>query len=226
MALEVSTTRGTTLARSVPSYDVVARSRGYEVAKRALDILGSGVGLALLAPIFAIIALCVKIEGHGSVIHQRQIVGRDGAPIAAYKFRTMIPNADEYLQAHPELLAEYSANIKLRRDPRITRVGALLRRTSLDELPQLFNVLRGQMSLVGPRMIHPSEEPRYGALATARRQVRPGITGLWQVSGRQDLSYAQRITLDRYYLSRRSFWFDLRILIATAGVLLRRDGAY
>ena len=213
-------------ARATPLDDVVARSRGYEVAKRALDILGSGVGLALLAPIFAIIALCVKIEGHGSVIHQRQIVGRDGAPIAAYKFRTMIPNADEYLQAHPELLAEYSANIKLRRDPRITRVGALLRRTSLDELPQLFNVLRGQMSLVGPRMIHPSEEPRYGALASARRQVRPGITGLWQVSGRQELSYEQRITLDRYYLSRRSFWFDLRILIATAGVLLRRDGAY
>jgi lipopolysaccharide/colanic/teichoic acid biosynthesis glycosyltransferase len=105
-------------------------------------------------------------------------------------------------------------------------MGALLRRTSLDELPQLLNVLRGQMSLVGPRMIHPSEEPRYGALASARRQVRPGITGLWQVSGRQELSYEQRITLDRYYLTRRSFGFDLRILIATAGVLLRRNGAY
>lgn len=213
-------------ARATPLDDVVAGSRGYDIAKRALDILGACVGLALLAPLFAVIALCVKLEGHGSVIHRREIVGRDGAAVAAYKFRTMIPNADEYLRAHPELLAEYSANIKLRRDPRITRMGALLRRTSLDELPQLLNVLRGQMSLVGPRMIHPSEEPRYGALATARRRVRPGITGLWQVSGRQELSYEQRITLDRYYLSRRSFGFDLRILIATAGVLLRRNGAY
>lgn len=212
--------------RATPTDDVVVGSRGYEIAKRALDILGSGVGLALLAPLFAVIALCIKLEDHGPIIHRRQVVGCGGASVAAYKFRTMIPNADEYLHGRPELLAEYAANVKLRRDPRITRVGALLRRTSMDELPQLLNVLRGEMSLVGPRMIHPSEEPRYGVLAPTRRRVRPGITGLWQVSGRQELSYVQRISLDRYYLSRRSFWFDLRILIATVGVLLRRDGAY
>lgn len=204
----------------------VARSRGYELAKRGLDILGSGIGLVILAPLFAVIALWITLEGRGSIIHRRRIVGRDGAELDAYKFRTMIPDADDYLLAHPELMEEYVANIKLRRDPRITRVGAFLRRTSLDELPQLMNVLRGEMSLVGPRMIHPSEEPRYGALALARRQVRPGITGLWQVSGRQELSYELRVALDRYYLRRRSFWLDLRILIATVGVLLRRHGAY
>ena len=219
-------TRPVSIARATPTCDVVAGSRGYALAKRLLDILGAIAGLLLLAPVFALIALCITIEDRGPVIHRRQIVGRDGATVAAFKFRTMILDADGYLLAHPQLALEYAANVKLRRDPRITRVGALLRRTSLDELPQLLNVLRGEMSLVGPRMIHPSEEPRYGALAPARRTVRPGITGLWQVSGRQELSYAQRITLDRYYLARRSFWFDLRILIATVGVMLRRDGAY
>lgn len=218
--------RSSPATRATPLDDVVAGSRGYEIAKRALDILGSSVGLALLAPIFAVIALCIKLEDRGSVIHRRQVVGCDGATVAAFKFRTMIPNADDYLLAHPRLLEEYGANVKLRRDPRITRVGALLRRASLDEAPQLLNVLRGEMSLVGPRMIHPSEEPRYGALAQIRRRVRPGITGLWQVSGRQELSYTQRITLDRYYLARRSFWFDVHILLATVGVVLRRDGAY
>ena len=213
-------------AQATPTHGYVAGSRGYEVAKRALDMLGSAVGLVVLAPLFALIALCITLEDRGPIIHRRQIVGCDGAPVAAFKFRTMIPRADDYLLAHPDLMREYAANVKLRRDPRITRIGALLRRTSLDELPQLLNVLRGEMSLVGPRMIHPSEEPRYGALAPTRRRVRPGITGLWQVSGRQELSYMQRITLDRYYLARRSFWLDLRILVATVAVLLRRDGAY
>jgi lipopolysaccharide/colanic/teichoic acid biosynthesis glycosyltransferase len=213
-------------ARATPTHGYVAGSRGYEIAKRALDVLGSAAGLVVLAPLFALIAVCIRLEDRGPIIHRRQVVGCDGAPVGAYKFRTMIPHADDYLLAHPELLREYAENIKLRRDPRITRIGALLRRTSLDELPQLLNVLRGEMSLVGPRMIHPSEEPRYGPLAQTRRRVRPGITGLWQVSGRQELSYTQRITLDRYYLARRSFWLDLRILVATFGVLLRRDGAY
>jgi undecaprenyl-phosphate galactose phosphotransferase len=201
-------------------------SRGFEVAKRTLDIVGSAAGLVLLAPLFAGIAALIKWEDGGPVIHRRRIVGRNGRAVAAYKFRTMIPDADGYLRQHPDLFAEYSVNVKLRRDPRVTRVGAVLRRTSLDELPQLVNVLRGEMSLVGPRMIHPSEQKRYGAFAAIRRQVRPGITGLWQVSGRQETSYAERVALDRLYLSQRSFWLDLSILARTVGVLLRRHGAY
>jgi lipopolysaccharide/colanic/teichoic acid biosynthesis glycosyltransferase len=212
--------------QAVPTDGTVAGSRMYEILKRGLDIVGSGIGLVVLAPLFAVIAACIKFEDRGPVLHRRQIVGCGGASIDAYKFRTMIPDADAYLLSHPELMAEYVANVKLRRDPRVTRVGTFLRRTSLDELPQLVNVLRGEMSLVGPRMIHPSEEVRYGRLARTRRRVRPGITGLWQVSGRQELPYPQRVALDRYYLSRRSLWFDLRILGATAGALLHRNGAY
>jgi exopolysaccharide production protein ExoY len=213
-------------SQAQPTCGAVARSRAYDIAKRALDTVGSLLGLVVLAPLFAMIAASIKIEDRGPIIHRRRIVGCDGMSVDAYKFRTMVPDADSYLLAHPDLMAEYAANVKLRHDPRITRVGAFLRRTSLDELPQLVNVLRGEMSLVGPRMIHPSEEARYGRLAPARRRVRPGITGLWQVSGRQGLSYIQRVALDRYYLSQRSFWLDLRILIATVGVLLRRDGAF
>lgn len=215
------------LGRATTAMDgVVAESRLYEFAKRTLDILGSAAGLVVLAPILALIALCIKLEDRGPIIYRRRIVGRDGVPLEALKFRTMIPDADAYLLEHPVLMTEYSANVKLRTDPRITRIGTVLRHTSMDELPQLVNVLFGEMSLVGPRMIHPSEEPRYGPLAVARCRVRPGITGLWQVSGRQELSYAQRVALDRYYLRHRSFWLDMRILASTAGVLLRRTGAY
>jgi undecaprenyl-phosphate galactose phosphotransferase len=204
----------------------VRRSLPYEVTKRALDIVGSAVGLALLAPVFAVIAARIKLEDGGPVIYRREVVGRGGRRFAALKFRTMIPDADAYLVCHPDLAAAYAENVKLRRDPRVTRVGAVLRRTSLDELPQLVNVLRGEMSLVGPRMIHPSERERYGAFAAHRELVLPGITGLWQVSGRQDVSYDERIRLDRRYLRERSLRLDLRILARTALVLLRREGAY
>lgn len=201
-------------------------SPSYENAKRLLDVIGSAVGLVVLTPLFAVVAWLIKREDGGPIIHQREVVGLGGRMIRAYKFRTMVVNADEYLKQRPALLAEYAANMKLRRDPRITRIGAVLRRTSLDELPQLVNVLRGEMSLVGPRMIHPSERARYGDCAYLRQCVRPGITGLWQVSGRQEVSYSERIELDRAYLRQRSFWFDLTILARTVGVLLRRYGAY
>lgn len=215
------------VASASPAWQGGRRERSaYAITKRLIDIAGSGAGLLLLAPLFAIIALLIKTEDHGPVLHHREIVGEDGRRFYALKFRTMIPNADGYLLDHPNLLREYQTNIKLRRDPRITRTGAALRRTSLDELPQLVNVLRGQMSLVGPRMIHPSEEARYGDFATQRRTMRPGITGLWQVSGRQDVSYEQRIVLDQRYLRERSLWFDLAILLRTFIVVFRRQGAY
>lgn len=204
----------------------VRRNQPYEAAKRTLDIIGSAVGLTLLAPLFAAIAVRIKLEDRGPAIYRREVIGRGGRRFEALKFRTMIPNADAYLLSHPDLAAEYAENVKLRRDPRVTRVGAVLRRTSLDELPQLVNVLRGEMSLVGPRMIHPSERERFGALADLREQVLPGITGLWQVSGRQDVSYDERIRLDQRYLRERSLKLDLQILARTALVLLHREGAY
>ncbi len=134
----------------------------YYVIKRLLDIVLSISGIIVLMPVFVIIALCIKLDDGGPVLHFREIIGLHGHRFYALKFRTMIRNADEFLAKHPELLRKYQQNMKLIGDPRITRVGKFLRKTSLDELPQLFNVLVGQMSLVGPRIIHPSELPRYG----------------------------------------------------------------
>jgi exopolysaccharide production protein ExoY len=137
----------------------------------------------------------------------------------------MIADADTYLARHPELMRNYQQNMKLLQDPRVTRTGKFLRKTSLDELPQLWNVLLGQMSLVGPRMIHPSELPRYGQYAYKRLSVKPGITGLWQISGRQHISYDERVLLDMQYIDTRSFIVDLAILVKTVKVFIVHTGA-
>jgi undecaprenyl-phosphate galactose phosphotransferase len=206
--------------------EVFRTSAPYELAKRVFDVVFVLVILVPLAPVFLILALAVKLEEGSPVFFHREVVGRNGEHFFALKFRTMIPNADEYLAERPELLARYAAQVKLRDDPRTTRLGRLLRRSSLDELPQLFNVLRGQMSLVGPRIIHPSELERFGDFVTVRHMVRPGITGLWQVSGRQRVTYEERVELDKEYMRRRSFWLDMFILAKTSIAVLRADGAY
>jgi len=176
-------------------------------------------------PVLLVIALCIKLDDGGSILHFREIIGKNGRRFFALKFRTMILNADAYLAKHPELLQKFQQNMKLEHDPRITRVGKFLRKTSLDELPQLFNVLVGQMSLVGPRMIHPSELPRYGECAQKRLSVKPGITGLWQISGRQHISYDERVQLDMRYIDTRSFFVDLAILVKTLKVFIVHTGA-
>jgi lipopolysaccharide/colanic/teichoic acid biosynthesis glycosyltransferase len=179
----------------------------------------------ILLPVFLAIIVCIKLADGGKILHFREIIGRHGRRFYALKFRTMIPNADAYLAKHPELMRKYQQNMKLERDPRITRVGRFLRRTSLDELPQLFNVLVGQMSLVGPRMIHPSELPRYGKWAQKRLSVKPGITGLWQISGRQRTSYEDRIMYDMRYIDTCSYMHDLGILFKTFKVFIIHTGA-
>lgn len=200
-------------------------SRVYLVAKRLFDLLLSLVGIVFLLPVFACIALCIKLDDGGPVLHFREIVGKHGKRFYALKFRTMIPDADSYLAKHPELMQKYKQNMKLAHDPRITRVGRFLRKTSLDELPQLFNVVIGQMSLVGPRIIHPSEYARYGEFGQKRLSVRPGITGLWQISGRQHISYDERVQLDMQYIDTRSFIVDLVILAKTLKVFIVHTGA-
>lgn len=200
-------------------------SRVYLVAKRLFDLLLSLVGIVFLLPVFACIALCIKLDDGGPVLHFREIVGKHGKRFYALKFRTMIPDADSYLAKHPELMQKYKQNMKLAHDPRITRVGRFLRKTSLDELPQLFNVVIGQMSLVGPRIIHPSEYARYGEFGQKRLSVRPGITGLWQISGRQHISYDERVQLDMQYIDSRSFFVDLVILVKTLKVFIVHTGA-
>ena len=164
------------------------------------------------------------------MFYRQSRIGKEGREFKVIKFRTMVENADgvlvKCLEENPELLAEWNLNHKLKDDPRITRVGKILRKLSIDELPQLWNVIKGEMSLVGPRPIVAAEIERYADRIKYYNQVPPGITGLWQVSGRNDVNYEQRVRLDEYYVRNRSIWLNIYILIRTASVVLRRQGAY
>jgi Undecaprenyl-phosphate galactose phosphotransferase WbaP len=202
----------------------------FPIAKRALDILGAGVGLVLLAPFFLIVALMVRADG-GPAFFAHQRVGRGGKLFGCLKFRSMVVDSQARLESllanDPTARAEWEATRKLKNDPRITRIGRFLRSTSLDELPQLINVLRGEMSLVGPRPVQEAEIDRYyGASAAHYMAVRPGITGLWQVSGRSETSYESRVALDVSYVSRPSLLADLSILLRTPIAVLSRRGAH
>ena len=178
----------------------------------------------------ALIALAIKIESPGPAFFKQQRVGRNGDIFDCYKFRTMAINAQEILGAilknDSTLREEWESNFKLKNDPRITRIGNLLRKTSLDELPQILNVLKGEMSLVGPRPIVQKEVPRFGYSINDFFIVRPGITGLWQVSGRNDIDYSERVRLEAWYVRNWSLWLDITILIRTVGIVLSRSGAY
>jgi exopolysaccharide production protein ExoY len=197
----------------------------YFFSKRLIDIVLAASGLIMLLPVFFIIAVCIKLADGGDILYFREVIGQYGKRFFALKFRTMIADADDYLEKHPELMQRYQQNMKLTEDPRITHIGQFLRRASLDELPQLVNVLLGQMSLVGPRIIHPSELPRYGKFKQKRLSILPGITGLWQISGRQHISYDERVLLDMHYLDTRTCIGDLIILFKTLKVLIIHTGA-
>jgi lipopolysaccharide/colanic/teichoic acid biosynthesis glycosyltransferase len=194
--------------------------------KEAVDRVGALLLLLLLSPLLILVAVSVWTTSPGPIIFRRRVLGLDGVELDAYKFRTMVVDADRILAANPELAREFDAQFKLRQDPRLTPVGGWLRRLSLDELPQLVNVLRGQMSLVGPRMVAPEEIAKYGAFAAVRVQVKPGLTGLWQVSGRQETDYQDRIILDRRYIEEWSLGMDAWILLRTIPAVLSMRGAY
>jgi lipopolysaccharide/colanic/teichoic acid biosynthesis glycosyltransferase len=193
--------------------------------KRSMDVAMSAVLLLLLLPVFALISLLVVLDDGIPVIYRRRVVGLTGN-FDAFKFRTMVRNADSILAASPGLKTEFERNFKLKQDPRVTRVGAVLRRYSLDELPQLLNVLRGQMSLVGPRMITEAERGRYGGHTQLVHSVKPGMTGYWQVRGRQNVSYHERVAMDVHYVTRWSLIMDLRILAETPRKVFKREGAF
>jgi exopolysaccharide production protein ExoY len=207
------------IERPVAEY-IRTPSMWYFFAKRFLDVFLSFVGLIVLCPVFLAIGICIKLDDGGPILHFREIIGENGRRFYALKFRTMIPDADAYLEQWPELMREYQKNMKLKNDPRVTRAGIFLRKSSLDELPQLFNVLVGHMALVGPRIIHPSELPRFGQYAQKRLSVRPGITGLWQISDRKHTCYDERVLLDIRYIDTRSFLLDVTILLKTLKVLI------
>jgi lipopolysaccharide/colanic/teichoic acid biosynthesis glycosyltransferase len=195
------------------------------IIKRVVDIVGACVLLVVLAPLIAICALLIKLQDGGPVFHRRRVVGPNGE-FDAFKLRTMCPRADDILQREPALRREFELNSKLRNDPRITRVGAFLRKLSLDECPQSWNVLRGEMSLVGPRMITAVELKRYGEADWIFRATKPGLTGFWQVQGRQEVPFEQRVQMDLFYVQNWSLRLDCEILLRTPLVVLRGVGAY
>ncbi|MGY2046798.1 sugar transferase [Methylobacterium sp. JK268] len=199
-------------------------------AKRVLDVLAAAAALVLLSVLMIMVALAIlALEGRPILIRHRRI-GRHGVPFPCFKFRTMVVNADEvlarHLATHPEAMLEWQEARKLRDDPRVTPLGKVLRETSLDELPQLVNILRGEMSLVGPRPIVAEEIARYGAAFADYKAVRPGLTGLWQCSGRNDVSYEHRVQLDRTYVRTASLGQDLQIVLRTIPAVIRSRGVY
>lgn len=194
--------------------------------KLVLDYSITIPGLVLISPLLLFIALLIKFTSPGPVIYRRRVMGVNGRTFDAYKFRTMYVNGDRLLAQQPELARELAENHKLKHDPRITPVGRILRKTSMDELPQLFNVLKREMSLVGPRMISPAEIEKYDQWDINLLTVQPGITGLWQVSGRSDVTYKERVSLDMHYIRNWSIWLDIQLLIQTVPAVLRGRGAY
>jgi lipopolysaccharide/colanic/teichoic acid biosynthesis glycosyltransferase len=199
------------------------------IAKRTFDVTGALLLGLTFSPLILAIVVFMR-RGGGSVIFRHRRIGRDGRPFDCLKFRTMVPNADQVLRDLLErdatLKAEWLRDHKLRHDPRITPLGVFLRRTSLDELPQIWNVLRGEMSLVGPRPVVREELMRYGRNVWAYFAAKPGITGLWQVNGRNDTSYRRRVVLDTYYVRNQNFLLDLYILLKTTRVVMGGGGAY
>jgi lipopolysaccharide/colanic/teichoic acid biosynthesis glycosyltransferase len=213
----------TTLRRHQPQLS----ERTLNLAKRALDVTASGLGILALAPVFAIVAAWIRLESPGGVIFRQKRVGRDGQPFHMLKFRSMYVDAEARkaaLMAQNEMAG--GVIFKMKNDPRVTRIGRFIRRTSIDELPQLFNVLRGDMSLVGPRPPLPSEVAEYSLKDRGRLGAVPGITCIWQVSGRSEIPFPQQVEMDLDYIQHQSFTKDVRLLLKTVPALLRGRGAY
>jgi len=207
---------------------VVARNKPiYLVCKRMTDFVLALLGLAILSPVFLIVALLIKWDDpKGMVFFGQDRVGKDGELFKMYKFRSMYVDAEERLSNLLEHNEVSGAMFKMKEDPRVTKIGACIRKCSIDELPQLFNVLMGDMSLVGPRPALIREVAEYTSYDKQRLLVTPGISGLWQVSGRSRLTFAQMVELDLEYVTTRSYWMDIKILFKTVKVVCKGDGAY
>ena len=203
-----------------------------QIKKRLFDIAFSSAALLCLSPVFLIVSLLIKVKSpNGPIFFGHQRIGKDGKFFRVYKFRTMVPDAEkrlkELLDKDEETRKEFEQDFKLKNDPRIiSGVGHFLRKSSLDELPQFFNSLIGNMSVVGPRPIVEDEIEKYGKYAKKLLSVKPGVTGLWQVSGRNDIDYNERVSLDMEYIDKQSFWLDVKIIIKTVQVMIFRKGAY
>lgn len=220
---------GTSMTTVMDEEQVKSKRYFYLTIKRLFDIIVSGISLILLSPLFLIIGIMIKMDSKGKVIFKQKRIGKHGEPIYIYKFRTMIPNAEEVLEKmlkeNPDIYKEYTTNKKLKNDPRVTKFGNILRKTSLDELPQLLNILNGDMSIVGPRPYLYREIKDMDDYYNDIIQMTPGLTGLWQVSGRSDVSFLARCKLDSEYYHKRGIKKDLEIMFKTVGVVFLKKGA-
>lgn len=219
MDMNVSTAR---------NYEAVTPRRGiiYLFLKRTMDILGSGIGLILLSPIFILVALAIKVEDpKGKIFFAQERCGKNHKIFKMYKFRSMVSNAEELLD---ELMYENEMDgpvFKIKEDPRITRIGKFIRKTSVDELPQLYNILMGDMSIVGPRPAIPHEVAEYNDYQKQRLLVKPGLTCIWQVSGRNSIGFDEWVDMDLEYIEKRNLWMDIKLIFKTVGVLFGDENA-
>lgn len=201
----------------------------YSFLKRTVDITASATALLLLSPVFLVTSLAIRKDSDGPAMFTQKRIGKDGKLFEIYKFRTMVPDADkklfELLDKDEKAREEYKVNKKLKNDPRITKVGNFLRKTSIDELPQLINVLKGDMSLVGPRPYLPREIDDMGSYYDTIIESKPGITGLWQVSGRSNTTFEERLHFDKEYNEKKSFTYDMGLLVKTVGSVVKGEGA-
>lgn len=200
--------------------------RFYHLVKRMIDVVLSLFGLVLISPFVVIIAILIKIDSKGPVFFKHHRIGKNGKPFYMYKFRTMKDGAEAMINDFtPEQLEEWSENFKLKDDPRITRIGKFLRKTSLDELPQLINILRGDMSIVGPRPIIEVELEEYGNDKDEFLSIRPGLTGWWASNGRSEISYPERCSYELYYVRNESFWLDVKVMFLSVFSVFLHKGA-
>uniref|UniRef100_A0A7V4FGL3 Sugar transferase n=2 Tax=candidate division WOR-3 bacterium TaxID=2052148 RepID=A0A7V4FGL3_UNCW3 len=202
----------------------------YYKHKRYLDLLLLFFVFITVVPLFLLIFLAIKLSSRGPLFYKHKRVGKNGRPFYVYKFRTMVDGAEallpKILKNNPQAREEFENGYKLKNDPRVTPIGKILRKTSLDELPQLINILRGEMSFVGPRPIVEEEKVKYGEYLPLLLKEKPGLTGLWQVSGRNNLSYEERVALDMEYIRKKSLRLDIKIILKTIPVLFSGNGAY
>ena len=198
----------------------------YNFFKRSFDIISASIGILFLLPLFIVLAILVKLDSKGPIFFSHKRIGKNGKIIGIYKFRSMVSNSEEIFKNFTEeQKKEFEKNFKLDDDPRITNLGGFLRKTSLDELPQLLNIIKGDMSVVGPRPIVRAEVEKYGVCADKLFSVKPGLTGFWQANGRSDTTYEERVQMDMYYIDNRSFLLDMRIILKTVISVIRKEGA-
>lgn len=202
------------------------RDTVYRVVKRVMDVTIASIAMIVLSPIFAIIAIAVKMESEGPVFFKHTRIGKDGKIIKLYKFRSMVINAEELIKSFtPEQMKEYKENYKLTNDPRITKIGKFLRKTSLDELPQLINIIKGDLAIIGPRPVIAEELKKYGDNIDKFLSVTPGLTGYWAANGRSNTTYEQRMQMELYYIDNMSLKMDIQVFFKTILSVVKKEGA-